>query len=552
MLLLGALALLAWNPYTLLDAGFQLSFAAVAAIFVLVPRDLRRAARGLPAPGRLRAPSPSRPRAASRPRRSCGSSSTRSRCCRAANVLAAPAVGRCSRSPSRRRIWPRSRRRQPRARVAERLVRRLPRRAARASSRRSHARRSGRPAASSRSPAPSSLAAYACRRWRRAEAGLPPHGRRPAEDRARARAAARPVRRRRGRAPHAAATSGGDAVAACNALGLFGGDGRLVLVDGVERGRRRTSKAVAAYLGRPRPGPSWRSSASELKKDSPLAKAVAKAGDLLLYDVAEARPAGLGARAVRAPRGAGRPGRVPRLVELVGDDLYELARDREARDVGGRRAARAADVEQLAAPRARGGAFALTDAWGARDVARCARRRRGAARAPATRAARRARRASSRATSPACAPARRSRPRACPPKDGRVAAEAAPVRRREAFAQARNYDDEELRAATVRLAELDHALKGGSRLAGELELERALVEIAQPAARRQRLALARRSRRARRRAAPPAPSCARPCSGGARPWPPPGRSSGRARGARLRRARRRPRRPRREPALVAS
>jgi competence protein ComEC len=38
LLLVGALVLLAWNPYTLLDAGFQLSFAAVLAIFVLVPR----------------------------------------------------------------------------------------------------------------------------------------------------------------------------------------------------------------------------------------------------------------------------------------------------------------------------------------------------------------------------------------------------------------------------------------------------------------------------------------------------------------------------------
>ncbi|HSB39723.1 MAG TPA: ComEC/Rec2 family competence protein [Gaiellaceae bacterium] len=39
--LLGALVLLAWNPYSLLDPGFQLSFAAVAAIFALVPRFLR-------------------------------------------------------------------------------------------------------------------------------------------------------------------------------------------------------------------------------------------------------------------------------------------------------------------------------------------------------------------------------------------------------------------------------------------------------------------------------------------------------------------------------
>ncbi|HLB18538.1 MAG TPA: ComEC/Rec2 family competence protein [Gaiellaceae bacterium] len=38
LLLLGAIVLLAWNPYALLDAGFQLSFAAVLAIFVLVPR----------------------------------------------------------------------------------------------------------------------------------------------------------------------------------------------------------------------------------------------------------------------------------------------------------------------------------------------------------------------------------------------------------------------------------------------------------------------------------------------------------------------------------
>ena len=38
LLLVGAAVLLAWNPYTLYDAGFQLSFAAVVAIFVLVPR----------------------------------------------------------------------------------------------------------------------------------------------------------------------------------------------------------------------------------------------------------------------------------------------------------------------------------------------------------------------------------------------------------------------------------------------------------------------------------------------------------------------------------
>jgi competence protein ComEC len=54
-LLLGALVLLAWNPYTLLDAGFQLSFAAVAAIFLLVP-PLQRRLEGYPLPESLRAP----------------------------------------------------------------------------------------------------------------------------------------------------------------------------------------------------------------------------------------------------------------------------------------------------------------------------------------------------------------------------------------------------------------------------------------------------------------------------------------------------------------
>jgi competence protein ComEC len=53
-LLLGALVLLAWNPYDLLDAGFQLSFTAVAAIFVLVPRFLD-VLEGYPLHGKLAA-----------------------------------------------------------------------------------------------------------------------------------------------------------------------------------------------------------------------------------------------------------------------------------------------------------------------------------------------------------------------------------------------------------------------------------------------------------------------------------------------------------------
>ena len=51
-LLIGALALLAWNPAFVLDAGFQLSFAAVAAIFVVTPHVVHFL-EGYPVPRRL-------------------------------------------------------------------------------------------------------------------------------------------------------------------------------------------------------------------------------------------------------------------------------------------------------------------------------------------------------------------------------------------------------------------------------------------------------------------------------------------------------------------
>jgi len=53
-LLIGAAVLLAWNPYSLLEPGFQLSFGAVGAIFVGV-RPLERRLEGYPGPRWLRA-----------------------------------------------------------------------------------------------------------------------------------------------------------------------------------------------------------------------------------------------------------------------------------------------------------------------------------------------------------------------------------------------------------------------------------------------------------------------------------------------------------------
>ncbi len=51
-LLGGAVALLAWNPYSVLDPGFELSFTAVAAIFLAVPR-IEAFLAGYPVPARL-------------------------------------------------------------------------------------------------------------------------------------------------------------------------------------------------------------------------------------------------------------------------------------------------------------------------------------------------------------------------------------------------------------------------------------------------------------------------------------------------------------------
>ena len=45
--------------------------------------------------------------------------------------------------------------------------------------------------------------------------------------------------------------------------------------------------------------------------------------------------------------------------------------------------------------------------------------------------------------------------------------------------QAEGFSQDELREATVRLAELDLALKGDSRLAPDLELQRTLIELSE-------------------------------------------------------------------------
>ena len=79
-------------------------------------------------------------------------------------------------------------------------------------------------------------------------------------------------------------TSGADAVASSNSLGLFGTE-RLVVVEEVERWKAEDAKAVSAYAADPTPGVTLALVAGELRKDSALLKAVKKLGEVLVYDV---------------------------------------------------------------------------------------------------------------------------------------------------------------------------------------------------------------------------------------------------------------------------
>ena len=279
--------------------------------------------------------------------------------------------------------------------------------------------------------------------------------------------------------------TGEDVVAACNALGLFGDGTRLVVVENVEAWKAPEAKAVADYLKSPAPGTTLALVGGELKKDAPIAKAIAGVGEALIWDVPQR-----GVNAWVAEQFKLRGVKVDSdgcrlLVDLVGDDLYELATevDKITTWANGDPVTDA-DIELLVAPRAESPAFVLTDAWGARDVAgvlRAAERMLERSGDPRSR------------TIPRVVGSLTSyvgRIRACQKleAEGLPAKEAAsrlkmhPFYVQKLYAQARNYSPEELQDVTARLADLDHALKGGSRLSNDLELERALVEITKTAA----------------------------------------------------------------------
>ena len=278
-------------------------------------------------------------------------------------------------------------------------------------------------------------------------------------------------------------SGGDDAVAACNSMGLLGGGRRLVVVEEVERWKAPDVKAVAGYLTNPAPDTVLALVAAELKKDSPLGKACAKAGDVLVYDVPKRRVAEWVTKQF-TERGVTVDAEAVRLlVEIVGEDPEELASevDKIATWAGGDPVG-VREIEELAAGCAEVPGYDLTDAWGRRDLS-------AALKACQTLLERSGDPVSR--TVPSLLGLLVShvgRVRECQllAEEGLTAREAAARMKRHPFyveklyAQARNYGPDELREAVVRLAALDHAVKGGSRLAVDLELERALIDITRP------------------------------------------------------------------------
>jgi DNA polymerase III subunit delta len=274
--------------------------------------------------------------------------------------------------------------------------------------------------------------------------------------------------------------SGEDAVAACNALGLFGGGRRLVIVSDVDRWKAADAKAVGAYLSSPAPETVLALVGEETKKGSPLGKACAKAGDVLIYDVPKRRLPDWVVKQF-AERGVEIDAEAARvLVELVGDDPEALAGeiDKIATWAAGE-AVGVMQVEALAAGCAEVPGYDLTDAWGRRDTAAVL----GACQLLLERSPDPPSRSVPALVALLVGHVGRVRSVQALLGAGLGAREIASRLKRHPFyveklvAQARNYSVDELRDAVVTLASLDHAIKGGSRLAVDLELERALIAI---------------------------------------------------------------------------
>ncbi|HEY7003282.1 MAG TPA: DNA polymerase III subunit delta [Gaiellaceae bacterium] len=272
------------------------------------------------------------------------------------------------------------------------------------------------------------------------------------------------------------AESGEEVAAGLNSLGLFGA-GRLVVVRSVERWKKTDAEALDAYLADPVGGTVVALVAEEPLRDRALGKLVAsRGGEVLAYDIPKPKDPSVWVRSEFTRLGAqATDDAARRLVEIAGDDVGLLEQEVEklATWAGGEQIG-PREVEELAVPLHEAPTWAVSDAWGGRDVAgvmsACeSELEKGVE--PFLIAVRLAAQVGLVRSVQALA------------DEGRGAREIAgqlkkhEFRVRKALGHAERYSRDELDAAIVRLAALDAALKGASRVSNELELERALLDI---------------------------------------------------------------------------
>jgi DNA polymerase-3 subunit delta len=285
-------------------------------------------------------------------------------------------------------------------------------------------------------------------------------------------------------------TTGADAVAHCNAGSLFG-DGRLVVVEEVDGRRDGDGRpkggwkagdvdAVVEYLKSPAPGTVLALVAFDVKKSSALGKACAKAGAILDYSVEKKKIQGWVASKFQERGVEVDPEGSALLVQLVGEDLHALATeiDKLATWAAGEPIG-AREIAELTAPTAGLPTYALTDAWGARDAPRAL----DASETLFERESKPRRDTAARLAGTLGSHVSRLRAMKRLNDAGISSKEAAerlrlhPFRAQKLYAESDRFSPEELDDGVVRLAELDGALKGQSRLAPDLEVQRALVDV---------------------------------------------------------------------------
>ena len=268
-----------------------------------------------------------------------------------------------------------------------------------------------------------------------------------------------------------------DIVAVCNALDLLGGP-RLVLVRGAEALDADRVAALVGYLADPTPGTCLALfGAAGIDPSGALAAAVEAAGEVRFFDAPDRKQAvdwvvrrfaDLG---VKCP-----PAIARRVVERAGDDAGELALEVEKLAIfAGGDGLEEDDVDALVPAEADIKPWEITDAWGRREAATMIalavadiERADEVSRLVATLSGhiRKVRRAAALTDAGA--------------STGDVARQLGlkPYPAQKLVGQARQFETAELGRAIVRLAELDLAVKGGSRLDSRFELELALADIA--------------------------------------------------------------------------